>query len=148
MATTPRPRFPALPPGLVRRSDEHVVAGVCAGVARWLGVDPIVVRLATLILALANGVANAAALAIPSKNASGPDPDETRTRPAFLPTVRVAARVVGRLPTVVLLRERARGVDVVDPEDVALDGEADSASASNSPASLPGSSCRTMRITR
>ena len=56
MATTPRPRFPALPPGLVRRSDEHVVAGVCAGVARWLGVDPIVVRLAALILALANGV--------------------------------------------------------------------------------------------
>ncbi len=56
MATTPRPRFPALPPGLVRRSDEHVVAGVCAGVARWLGVDPIVVRLAALILALANGI--------------------------------------------------------------------------------------------
>jgi phage shock protein PspC (stress-responsive transcriptional regulator) len=56
MATTPRPRFPALPPGLVRRTDEHVVAGVCAGVARWLGVDPIVVRLAALILALANGV--------------------------------------------------------------------------------------------
>jgi phage shock protein PspC (stress-responsive transcriptional regulator)/signal transduction histidine kinase len=56
MATTPRPRFPALPPGLVRRSDERVVAGVCAGVARWLGVDPIVVRLAGLILALANGV--------------------------------------------------------------------------------------------
>ena len=56
MSTTPRPRFPALPPGLVRRSDERVVAGVCAGVARWLGVDPIVVRLAALILALANGV--------------------------------------------------------------------------------------------
>jgi phage shock protein PspC (stress-responsive transcriptional regulator)/signal transduction histidine kinase len=56
MATTPRPRLPALPPGLVRRSDERVVAGVCAGVARWLGVDPIVVRLAALILALANGV--------------------------------------------------------------------------------------------
>jgi phage shock protein PspC (stress-responsive transcriptional regulator)/signal transduction histidine kinase len=56
MATTPRPRLPALPPGLVRRPDEHVVAGVCAGVARWLGVDPIVVRLAALILALANGV--------------------------------------------------------------------------------------------
>jgi signal transduction histidine kinase/phage shock protein PspC (stress-responsive transcriptional regulator) len=33
-----------------------MVAGVCAGVARWLGVDPIVVRLATCILALANGL--------------------------------------------------------------------------------------------
>lgn len=56
MATTPRPRLAGLPPGLVRRPDEHVVAGVCAGVARWLGVDPIVVRLAAVILALANGV--------------------------------------------------------------------------------------------
>jgi signal transduction histidine kinase/phage shock protein PspC (stress-responsive transcriptional regulator) len=56
MTTTPRSRMSALPPGLARRSDEHVVAGVCAGVARWLGVDPIVVRLAAVVLALANGV--------------------------------------------------------------------------------------------
>ena len=56
MATTPRSPVSGLPPGLVRRPDEHVVAGVCAGVARWLGVDPIVVRLAAVILALANGV--------------------------------------------------------------------------------------------
>jgi phage shock protein PspC (stress-responsive transcriptional regulator)/signal transduction histidine kinase len=56
MATTSRSRLAGLPPGLVRRPDEHVVAGVCAGVARWLGVDPIVVRLAAVILALANGV--------------------------------------------------------------------------------------------
>ncbi len=56
MATTSRYRFAGLPPGLVRRPDEHVVAGVCAGVARWLGIDPIVVRLAAVILALANGV--------------------------------------------------------------------------------------------
>lgn len=56
MTTTSRSRFAGLPPGLVRRPDEHIVAGVCAGVARWLGVDPIVVRLATVILALANGV--------------------------------------------------------------------------------------------
>ena len=33
-----------------------MVAGVCAGVARWLGVDPVVVRLATVLLALANAV--------------------------------------------------------------------------------------------
>jgi phage shock protein PspC (stress-responsive transcriptional regulator)/two-component sensor histidine kinase len=56
MATTSRSRRTGLPPGLVRRPDEHVVAGVCAGVARWLGVDPIIVRLAAVILALANGV--------------------------------------------------------------------------------------------
>jgi signal transduction histidine kinase/phage shock protein PspC (stress-responsive transcriptional regulator) len=56
MATTSRSPLSGLPPGLARRPDEHVVAGVCAGVARWLGVDPIVVRLAAVILALANGV--------------------------------------------------------------------------------------------
>ena len=56
MATTPRSPLAGLPPGLARHPDEHIVAGVCAGVARWLGVDPIVVRLAAVILALANGV--------------------------------------------------------------------------------------------
>jgi signal transduction histidine kinase/phage shock protein PspC (stress-responsive transcriptional regulator) len=56
MATTSRPRFPGLPADLTRRPDERVVAGVCAGVAGWLGVDPLVVRLAAVILTLANGV--------------------------------------------------------------------------------------------
>jgi signal transduction histidine kinase len=56
MGSTPRPPIAGLPDGLARRRDESVVAGVCAGVARWIGVDPIVVRLAACILALANGV--------------------------------------------------------------------------------------------
>ncbi len=56
MGTPPRPPIAGLPEGLVRRRDERMVAGVCAGVARWLGVDPIVVRLAACVLALANGV--------------------------------------------------------------------------------------------
>src|SRR5512132_309839 len=55
MGSPPRPPIAGLPQGLVRRRDERMVAGVCAGVARWLGVDPIVVRLAAAILALANG---------------------------------------------------------------------------------------------
>ena len=56
MGSPPRqPPIAGLPHGLVRRRDERIVAGVCAGVARWLGVDPIVVRLAVCILALANG---------------------------------------------------------------------------------------------
>jgi phage shock protein PspC (stress-responsive transcriptional regulator)/signal transduction histidine kinase len=84
MATTPRPRFPALPPGLVRRSDEHVVAGVCAGVARWLGVDPIVVRLAALILALANGVGVVAYLVAWVVLPEAP-PDSTASSPASRP---------------------------------------------------------------
>jgi phage shock protein PspC (stress-responsive transcriptional regulator)/signal transduction histidine kinase len=56
MGTPPRPPIAGLPEGLVRRRDERIVAGVCAGVARWLGLDPIVVRLAACVLALANGV--------------------------------------------------------------------------------------------
>jgi phage shock protein PspC (stress-responsive transcriptional regulator)/signal transduction histidine kinase len=84
MATTPRPRFPALPPGLVRRSDERVVAGVCAGVARWLGVDPIVVRLAALILALANGVGVVAYLVAWVVLPEAP-PDSTASSPASRP---------------------------------------------------------------
>jgi signal transduction histidine kinase/phage shock protein PspC (stress-responsive transcriptional regulator) len=55
MGSPPRPPIAGLPEGLARRRDERMVAGVCAGVARWLGVDPIVVRLAACILALANG---------------------------------------------------------------------------------------------
>ncbi|MGH9231650.1 MAG: ATP-binding protein [Acidimicrobiales bacterium] len=55
MGAPPRSPIAGLPQGLVRRRDERMVAGVCAGVARWLGVDPIIVRLATCILALANG---------------------------------------------------------------------------------------------
>lgn len=46
----------ALPEDLSRARDDRVVAGVCGGLARWLGVDPVVVRLATVLLALANAV--------------------------------------------------------------------------------------------
>lgn len=45
-----------LPQGLSRRRDVRVVGGVCAGVGRWLGVDPTIVRLAAVLLALANGL--------------------------------------------------------------------------------------------
>ncbi len=36
-------------PRLVRSRDERMVAGVCAGLARHLGVDPTLVRLLTVI---------------------------------------------------------------------------------------------------
>jgi len=41
---------------LARSRDDRVIAGVCAGIARRLGVDPVVVRLAAVVLALANAV--------------------------------------------------------------------------------------------
>ncbi|HEY8525601.1 MAG TPA: PspC domain-containing protein [Acidimicrobiales bacterium] len=56
MATAPRPPIAGLPPDLVRARDDRIVGGVCAGVARWMGVEPIVVRLAAAVLMLANGV--------------------------------------------------------------------------------------------
>jgi phage shock protein C len=43
-------------PRLVRSRDERVIAGVCGGVGRYLGVDPVLLRIAFIILALANGL--------------------------------------------------------------------------------------------
>jgi phage shock protein PspC (stress-responsive transcriptional regulator) len=34
---------------LVRRSDDRMVAGVCSGVADYVGVDPTIVRLAVVV---------------------------------------------------------------------------------------------------
>jgi phage shock protein C len=55
----PEPAAPPLPggPRLLRRSrSEKVVAGVCGGIGRYLGVDPVLLRIAFVILALANGL--------------------------------------------------------------------------------------------
>lgn len=37
---------------LVRRRDDRMVAGVCSGVADYLGVDPTLVRLLAVVLAI------------------------------------------------------------------------------------------------
>lgn len=47
----PAPR-PQQPRRLVRRSDDRMVAGVCSGVADYLGVDVTLVRLATVVGAI------------------------------------------------------------------------------------------------
>ena len=64
----PGPSGPGQPPGPgsppvdggqrgVRRSrSDRVIAGVCGGVGRYLGVDPVLLRIAFIILALANGL--------------------------------------------------------------------------------------------
>jgi phage shock protein C len=42
---------------VVRRSrSQRVIAGVCGGVGRYLGVDPVLLRIAFIILALAYGL--------------------------------------------------------------------------------------------
>ena len=59
-AGPPPPEPPPPPvdgPRVVRRSrSERVIAGVCGGVGRYLGVDPVLLRIAFIILALANGL--------------------------------------------------------------------------------------------
>jgi phage shock protein C len=53
----PEPPPPAGGQRVVRRSrDERVVAGVCGGIGRYLGIDPVLLRIAFVILALANGL--------------------------------------------------------------------------------------------
>jgi phage shock protein C len=52
----PPPGGPAGPRVVRRSRSERVVAGVCGGVGRYLGVDPVLLRIAFIILALANGL--------------------------------------------------------------------------------------------
>jgi phage shock protein C len=43
-------------PRLLRRSrTDRVIAGVCGGVGRYLGVDPVLIRVAFVVLAIAGG---------------------------------------------------------------------------------------------
>jgi phage shock protein C len=43
-------------PRLVRSEEERMIAGVCGGLAQYLGIDPVLVRLAFLLLIPAGGV--------------------------------------------------------------------------------------------
>lgn len=49
--STPQPT-PTSPRRLVRRRDDRMVAGVCSGVAAYLGVDVTLVRLVTVLGAI------------------------------------------------------------------------------------------------
>jgi phage shock protein C len=79
----PEPPPPPPPAGgeprVVRRSrSERVLAGVCDGVGRYLGVDPVLLRIAFIILALANGLGVIAYVvawvAIPEERPGQPSP--------------------------------------------------------------------------
>jgi phage shock protein C len=47
---------PRAEPRLTRSRDDRVIAGVCGGLARYLGIDPVLVRIAALLLIFAGGV--------------------------------------------------------------------------------------------
>src|SRR5919108_1307633 len=73
-------------PRTVRRSrGDRVIAGVCGGLGRYLGIDPVLLRVAFIILALANGLGLigyvVAWVAIPGEGAAqpaGPAPEPRR----------------------------------------------------------------------
>jgi signal transduction histidine kinase len=71
-----------LPDGLARADDDRVLAGVAGGLGPHLGVDPMVVRLALVVLAFANGLGVALYLAgwalIPDAKPGAPDDPDAR----------------------------------------------------------------------
>ncbi|MGI9021885.1 MAG: PspC domain-containing protein, partial [Acidimicrobiales bacterium] len=49
------PPYGPPPPRLTRSTDDKVVSGLCGGLGRHFGVDPVVFRIAFVVLALAGG---------------------------------------------------------------------------------------------
>jgi phage shock protein C len=59
-AAGPPPETKAAPPPqaerrLVRSTDDRVIAGLCGGLGRYLGVDPVILRIAAVLLVFAGG---------------------------------------------------------------------------------------------
>jgi phage shock protein C len=98
---------PAEGPRLLRRSrDDRVIAGVCGGLGRYLGIDPVVVRIAFVVLALGLGsgifVYLLAFLVIPDELPG--DQVGPRPRAGALPGQVVAGLVLIGLGAVMLAR--------------------------------------------
>ena len=49
------PEGPSEGPVLVRSRDDRVIGGVCGGLGHYLGIDPVLVRIAFVVLAVAGG---------------------------------------------------------------------------------------------
>jgi signal transduction histidine kinase len=113
----PTPRAPlGLPPDLVRTSDDRLVAGVCSGIARHLGVDPVVVRLVVVVLTVANGLGLVAYLvawaALPDEAAVGPS---QRQGPHVTEPTTERAVAVGLITLGALLALRELDLLVAEP---------------------------------
>lgn len=55
MADQPPVPMPGEPRVLRRSSTDKVIAGVCGGLGRYLGIDPVLLRIAFVVLAIAGG---------------------------------------------------------------------------------------------
>ena len=66
-----------------RSRDDRIIGGVAGGLAKYFGIDPIIVRLAAVGLALVGGLGLflyvAAMLLVPEEGGEAPDRDRTRT---------------------------------------------------------------------
>lgn len=106
--TARRSQFGSLSvPDLLRSTDDRVVAGVCGGLGAQLGIDPMVIRLAMVVLTLANGVGLAtycvAWVLLPE---AGPDAPLAPSSPTRRRTTERAAGVgLVTLGTVLLIRQ-------------------------------------------
>ncbi len=61
---------------LTRSQSDRMVAGVCGGLATYIGIDPTLVRLAFVLLSLASGIGLAMYLILWVVMPKGPSPEE------------------------------------------------------------------------
>jgi len=100
----PEPAAPdAGPRRLYRSRDDSVIAGVCGGLGKYLGVDPVLIRIAAVVLVFAGGAGillyGIGWIVIPEE----PEPGATTSSPAVLgETERTSGAVLLGLVFVVL----------------------------------------------
>src|SRR3954468_15070155 len=96
MSTEPPTPAPEPPRRLTRSSTDRVLGGVCSGIGRYLGVDPVVVRVVAVVLVFFGGAGLAAYLAawllVPSDD---PDAQPHRGRAATIAGVVLLVIAVG-----------------------------------------------------
>ncbi|MFC1987632.1 PspC domain-containing protein [Chloroflexota bacterium] len=65
---------------LYRNRDDRIICGVCGGLAKYFDIDPVIVRIVTVLLALANGAGILAyiilAIVIPLESSSVTEPGD------------------------------------------------------------------------
>jgi signal transduction histidine kinase len=111
--TTPHGSAPAAPRKLYRSSDGRLLGGVALGLARHLGVDPLLVRAAFALLALANGAGvllYAAFWIVVPLEEVGDAPGRTRRRGAALRDNTPELLALGALMFGALLLVQAAGL--------------------------------------
>jgi phage shock protein C len=101
----PAPQEPPPPPRadeprrLLRSRDDRVIAGVCGGLGRHLGIDPVLIRIAAVVLVFAGGAGillyAIGWIAIPEEPEVGVSPASAETAAAPAPERASGAVVLG-----------------------------------------------------